>query len=102
MNLREHNKVNVEEVQRLMAGENITLFKGEVIRGSSLFIHDVDELSEENICINCFREVAPRSMNGLLATAPEKVRRSYSRAGSSRFFSTSTLSQLGPIRGTWC
>lgn len=81
LNLREHNKVSVEEVQKLQEGENITLFKGEVIRGSSLYIPDVDKLSKEAIRINRFIEVAPPSLEELLATAPEKVRRSYPRAG---------------------
>jgi intracellular multiplication protein IcmO len=81
LNLREHNKVSVEEVQKLQEGENITLFKGEVIRGSSLYIPDVDKLSKEAIRINRFIEVAPPSLDELLATAPEKVRRSYPRAG---------------------
>ncbi len=81
LNLREHNKVSVEEVQKLQEGENITLFKGEVIRGSSLYIADVDKLSKEAIRINRFVEVSPPSLDELLATAPEKVRRSYPRAG---------------------
>jgi intracellular multiplication protein IcmO len=81
LNLREHNKVSVEEVQKLQEGENITLFKGEVIRGSSLYIPDVDKLSKEAIRINRFIEVAAPSLEELLATAPEKIRRSYPRSG---------------------
>jgi intracellular multiplication protein IcmO len=81
LTLREHKKVSVEEVQKLQEGENITLFKGEVIRGSSLYIPDVDKLSKEAIRINRFIEVAPPSLEELLAQAPEKIRRSYPRAG---------------------
>lgn len=81
LSLREHNKVSVEEVQKLQEGENITMFMGEVIRGSSLYISDVDKLSKEAIRINRFIEVAPPSVDELLATAPEKVRRSYPRVG---------------------
>ncbi|MBD8577598.1 TraM recognition domain-containing protein [Pseudomonas syringae] len=81
LNLREHQKVSVEEVQQLQEGENITLFKGEVIRGSSMYIADVDKLSKEAIRINRFIEVSPPELDELLAAAPEKVRRSYPRAG---------------------
>lgn len=80
LTLREHKKVSVEEVQKLQEGENITLFKGEVIRGSSLYIPDVDKLSKEAIRINRFIEVAPPSLDELLSVAPEKIRRSYPRA----------------------
>jgi intracellular multiplication protein IcmO len=80
VSLTEHNKVSVEEVQKLQEGENITLFKGEVIRGSSLYIPDVDKLSKEAIHINRFIEVQPPSLEELLAIAPEKIRRSYPRA----------------------
>jgi len=81
VSLTEHNRVSVEEVQKLQEGENITLFKGEVIRGSSLYIPDVDKLSKEAIRINRFIEVAPPTLDELLAVAPEKIRRSYPRAG---------------------
>lgn len=80
LNLREQQKVTVEEVQQLQEGENITLFKGEVIRGSSMYIADVDKLSKEAIRINRFIEVTPPELDELLAAAPEKVRRSYPRA----------------------
>nr|WP_109514250.1 F-type conjugative transfer protein TrbC [Pseudomonas ovata] len=81
LNLREHQKVSVEEVQQLQEGENITLFKGEVIRGSSMYIADADKLSKEAIRINRFIEVTPPELDELLVAAPEKVRRSYPRAG---------------------
>ena len=58
--------VSVEEVQQLKEGENITLFNGEVIRGSSMYIPDVDKLSNEVIRINRFVEVAPPSLDELL------------------------------------
>ena len=80
LNLRERKKVSVEEVQQLKEGENITLFNGEVIRGSSLYIPDVDKLSKEIIRINRFVEVAPPSLEELLKAAPEKIQRSYPRA----------------------
>ena len=80
LNLREHKKVSVEEVQQLQEGENITLFRGEVIRGSSLFIADVDKLSSEVIRINRFIEVQSPGLDELLARAPLKVQRSYPRA----------------------
>ena len=81
VNLRDQESVSVKEVQKLQEGENITLFKGEVIRGSSLYIADADKLSKEAIRINRFVEVAPPSLDELLAIAPEKIRRSYPRAG---------------------
>lgn len=80
LSLKEQKKVSVEEVQQLQEGENITLFKGEVIRGSSLYIDDVDKLSKEAIQINRFIEVAPPALDTLLASAPAKIRRSYPRA----------------------
>lgn len=79
LSLRERKKVSVEEVQQLKEGENITLFNGEVIRGSSMFIPDVDKLSNEVIRINRFVEVTPPSLEELLKAAPEKVQRSYPR-----------------------
>nr|WP_318287315.1 F-type conjugative transfer protein TrbC [Pseudomonas cichorii] len=81
LHLREHVKVSVEEVQKLQEGEHITLFKGEIIRGSTLYIPDVDKLSKEAIRINRFIEVGPPSLEDLLAAAPERIRRSYPRAG---------------------
>ncbi|MEA9996469.1 F-type conjugative transfer protein TrbC [Pseudomonas sp. AA4] len=80
LNLREHKKVSVEEVQQLQEGENITLFRGQVIRGSSLYITDVDKLSSEVMRINRFIEVQPAELDDLLACAPLKVQRSYPRA----------------------
>ncbi|WP_141240616.1 MULTISPECIES: F-type conjugative transfer protein TrbC [Pseudomonas] len=80
LNLREQKKVTVEEVQQLQEGENITLFKGEVIRGSSLYVPDVDKLSREAIRINRFIEVQPPGLDMLLAQAPLKVQRCYPRA----------------------
>ncbi len=79
LTLREQKKVSVEEVQQLQEGENITLFKGQVIRGSSLYIDDLDKLSKEAIRINRFIEVAPPGLETLLASAPAKVRRCYPR-----------------------
>ncbi|MCK9759838.1 type IV secretory system conjugative DNA transfer family protein [Pseudomonas syringae pv. syringae] len=84
VSLREHETVSVKEVQQLQEGENITLFKGEVIRGSSLYIPDVDKLSKEVIRINRFIEVTPPSLDELLAVVPEKIRRSYPRSENIR------------------
>ena len=80
LQLREQKKVDVTEVQQLQEGETITLFKGEVIRGSSLYIDDVDKLSKEEIRINRFVEVAPPGTDALLAEMPERIRRAYPRA----------------------
>lgn len=80
LQLREQKKVSVEEVQKLQEGENITLFKGEVIRGSSLYVSDADKLSKEEIRINRFIEVAPPDTDMLLARMPDRVRRAYPRA----------------------
>ncbi|MCS2164428.1 F-type conjugative transfer protein TrbC [Scandinavium manionii] len=79
LNIREQKKVEVGEVQSLQEGENVTLFKGQVIRGSSLYISDIDKLSREEIRINRFVEVAPPSEHALLATAPFRRRRSHVR-----------------------
>ncbi|KAA8701067.1 F-type conjugative transfer protein TrbC [Pseudomonas cannabina] len=80
LSLKDEKKVSVEEVQQLKEGENITLFNGQVIRGSSLYIHDADKLSKEAIRINRFIEVAPPALDTLLAGAPAHIRRSYPRA----------------------
>lgn len=80
LTIREQKKVEVEEVQSLQEGENVTLFKGQVIRGSSLYISDIDKLSREEIRINRFVEVAPPSEKALLATAPFRRRRSHVRS----------------------
>lgn len=80
LNLREQKKVSVEEVQQLKEGENITLFNGEVIRGGSLYVQDVDKLSREAIRINRFIEVQSPGLDVLLAQAPLKVQRCYPRA----------------------
>lgn len=61
-------------------GENITLFQGEVIRCSSLYVHDIDKHSREVIQINRFIEVAPPSLGDLLAEMPSTFQRSYPRA----------------------
>lgn len=78
--LREQKKVDVEEVQSLQEGENITLFKGKVIRGSSLYIKEADKFTTEEVRINRFVEVASPPEAQLLATAPLRQRRSYVRA----------------------
>ena len=80
LTIREQKKVEVEEVQSLQEGENVTLFKGQVIRGSSLYISDIDKLSREEIRINRFVEVAPPSEQALLATVPFRRRRSHVRS----------------------
>ena len=80
LQLREQKKVSVEEVQKLQEGENIILFRGDVIRGSSLYIADADKFTKEAIRINRFIEVAPPSLDALLAQAPLAVRRCYPRA----------------------
>lgn len=80
LTLSKDKKVSVEEVQQLQEGENITLFRGEVIRGSSLYVEDADKLSREVIHINRFIEVAPPGLETLLAGTPARVRRSYPRA----------------------
>ncbi|MGN9498455.1 conjugal transfer protein [Pseudomonas syringae] len=95
ISLSDQETVSVKEVQKLQEGENITLFKGEVIRGSSLFIPDVDKLSKEAIRINRFIEVAPPSLDELLANAPEKIRRSYPRAGRIQQILTHLKSEPG-------
>lgn len=79
LNLREQKKVTVEEVQQLQEGENITLYKGKVIRGSSLYVSDADKLSKEAIQINRFIEVQPAGLDDLLSHAPLKVQRCYPR-----------------------
>ncbi|WP_336804113.1 F-type conjugative transfer protein TrbC [Erwinia aphidicola] len=80
LQVSEKKKVDVEEVQALQEGENVTLFKGDVIRGSSLYIEDADKFTREAVRINRFLEVNPPSEAGLLATMPFRLRRSYVRA----------------------
>lgn len=79
LQVSEKKKVDVEEVQALQEGENVTLFKGQVIRGSSLYINDDDKFTQEAVRINRFVEVNPPSEARLLATMPYRRRRSYVR-----------------------
>lgn len=80
LQVSEKKKVDVEEIQKLQEGENITLFRGQVIRGSSLYIKDADKFTKEQVRINRFMEVSPPSEATLLATMPYRQRRSYVRA----------------------
>ena len=80
LQVSEKKKVDVEEVQALQEGENVTLFRGQVIRGSSLYIADADKFTKEAVRINRFLEVNPPSEARLLATMPYRKRRSYVRA----------------------
>ncbi|HEB4876167.1 TPA: type IV secretory system conjugative DNA transfer family protein [Kluyvera ascorbata F0526] len=80
LQVSEKKKVDVEEVQALQEGENVTLFRGQAIRGSSLYIADADKFTKEAVRINRFLEVNPPSEARLLATMPYRKRRSYVRA----------------------
>ncbi|MBZ6392438.1 MAG: type IV secretory system conjugative DNA transfer family protein [Pantoea dispersa] len=80
LQVSEKKKVDVEEVQALQEGENVTLFRGQVVRGSSLYIADADKFTKEAVRINRFMEVNPPSEARLLATMPYRQRRSYVRA----------------------
>ena len=79
LSLTDQESVSVKEVQQLQEGESITLFKGEVIRSSALYIKDVDKFSQEAVRINRFTEVQPPELEELLARAPTTVQRSYTR-----------------------
>ncbi|WP_061769623.1 hypothetical protein [Serratia symbiotica] len=50
--LREQKKVEVEEVQALQEGENVTLFNGTLLRCSALYIKDADKFASEAARIN--------------------------------------------------
>ncbi|WP_226020505.1 F-type conjugative transfer protein TrbC [Serratia symbiotica] len=78
--LREQKKVEVEEVQALQEGENVTLFNGTLLRCSALYIKDADKFASEAVRINRFVEVAPPTEAALLAAAPLRQRRGYVRA----------------------
>lgn len=80
LQVSEKKKVDVEEVQALQEGENVTLFRGQVVRGSSLYIADADKFTKEAVRINRFMEVNLPSEARLLATMPYRQRRSYVRA----------------------
>ncbi|WP_313653474.1 hypothetical protein [Pantoea sp.] len=80
LQVSEKKKVDVEEVQALQEGENVTLFRGQVVRGSSLYIADTDKFTNEAVRINRFMEVSPPSEARLLAAMPYRRRRSYVRA----------------------
>lgn len=80
LQVSEKKKVDVDEVQALQEGENVTLFSGKVIRGSSLYIKDADKFAQDAVRINRFVEVSPPSEQQLLATMPFRERRSYVRA----------------------
>lgn len=79
LQVSEKKKVDVEEVQALQEGENVTLFRGQVVRGSSLYIADADKFTKEAVRINRFMEVNPPSEARQLATMPYRQRRSYVR-----------------------
>lgn len=80
LQVSEKKKVDVEEVQALQEGEHITLFKGQVVRSSSLYINDADKFSQADVRINRFVEVNPPGESILLAAMPFRKRRSYVRA----------------------
>ncbi|WP_313158969.1 F-type conjugative transfer protein TrbC [Mixta calida] len=80
LQVSEKKKVEVEEVQALQEGEQITLFQGKVLRNSSLYIDDADKFSQADVRINRFMEVSAPSERALLATMPFHQRRSFVRA----------------------
>jgi len=65
ISLKEEQRITVEEVQQLNKGEQITLFQGDVVRGSSLYIEDDDKISSRDIRINRFIEVATPNLDVL-------------------------------------
>jgi intracellular multiplication protein IcmO len=67
-------------VQQLNKGEQITLFQGDVIRGSSLYIGDDDKITCQDIRINRFIEVAAPTVETLMTFMPVKVRWTVPRA----------------------
>lgn len=79
LQISEKKKVDVEEVQALKEGEQVTLFQGEVLRSGSLYVEDTDKFTNTALIINRFVEVSPPSERALLATMPFRERRSYVR-----------------------
>lgn len=79
LQVSEKKKVDVEEVQALQEGEQVTLFQGKILRNSSLYIEDTDKFSQADVRINRFIEVTPPSERALLATMPFRQRRSFVR-----------------------
>ena len=79
LQVREQKKVDVDEIQALREGENITLFRGQVIRASSLYISDADKFSRTAVHLNRFVEVPAPNEARLLAAMPARVRRGYVR-----------------------
>lgn len=79
LQVSEKKKVDVEEVQALQEGEQVTLFQGRVLRNSSLYIEDADKFSQAELRINRFVEVSAPSEHALLATMPFRQRRSFIR-----------------------
>lgn len=79
VSLREHQRITVEEVQELNQGEQITIFRGDVIRGASLYIEDDDKITSKDIRVNRFIEVAPPTLDTLTAFLPGKVKRTLPR-----------------------
>lgn len=78
--LKEDQRITVEEVQQLNKGEQITLFQGDVIRGSSLYIGDEDKITGQDIRINRFIEVAAPTVETLMTFMPVKTRWTVPRA----------------------
>lgn len=77
--VREKQRITVEEVQALNKGEQITIFRGEVTRGSSLYIDDEDKITDTCIRINRFIDIPPPSLQEILETMPGSVRRARPR-----------------------
>ncbi|USS96891.1 hypothetical protein M5J15_16260 (plasmid) [Serratia symbiotica] len=71
--------MEVEEVQALQEGENVTLFNGTLLRCSALYIKDADKFASEAVRINRFVEVAPPTEAALLTAVPIWQRRGYVR-----------------------
>lgn len=80
--LREEQRISVEEVQELNKGEQITIFQGNVVRGSSLYISDEDKVTTEAIRVNRFIEVGAPATETLLTMMPVRVRWTFPRAAS--------------------
>ena len=80
ISLKESHRIRVEEVSSLKKGEQVTVFEGDVIRNSALYISDEDKITSQDIRINRFIEVPYPSVSDMLKLIPARQRRTRPRS----------------------
>ncbi|WP_210615128.1 F-type conjugative transfer protein TrbC [Klebsiella oxytoca] len=75
LQLREHDRIDLSELQALRPGEIVTLFKGEPVRGAALYIADHDKLTRKSLHINRFIEVPAPTPSEMWEMLPHSARK---------------------------